>query len=325
MKFTVRNILGWLLACLLIRLGFVKKALSKALKGEYILSVYFHNPSKMEFEASIRWLQKQGLQFLSVADVEQISLKQRPFPKGGVIITVDDGWQRNEANIVSIAEAYKVPVAIFVSTQPVQEGTYWWSYFSQAQKLKLSPPPVQALKQIQNEERLLRVEEFRKKINLGREAMTVAQVRNISKSKFITIGGHTHSHPILINCTDEQVYFELLHSKKTLEKWTGKSISYFTYPNGNYSQREITLLEELGYSLAFTCEAKQITENDLGNGFMLPRLAFLEGASFAENICRMTGVWKATLRKLKYAARKNKTASASITSPPLVTTEVVFK
>ncbi len=290
-----------------------------------MLSIYFHNPSKKEFETSIKWLQQQGLQLLSIADLEQIMLKQHTFPKGGAVITVDDGWQGNETNIVSVAETYKVPVAIFISTQPVQDGTYWWSYLAQAKKLNLSPPPVQVLKEVRNEERLLRVEEYKKKINLVREALTVEQVRKISKSKYITLGGHTHSHPILTNCTDEQVFFELLHSKRTLESWTGQSIIYFTYPNGNFSEREITVLEELGYSLAFTCNAKPIASDDLRHEFMLPRLGFREGASFAENICRMTGVWQATLRKLRYPTRRNNEDSVSMASPPLATSGVAFK
>ncbi|SFF97129.1 polysaccharide deacetylase family protein [Pontibacter chinhatensis] len=325
MKLTLRNISGWLLACILIRLGYVRKALNRTLKGEQILSVYFHNPTRKEFESSVQWLQKQGLNFLSIADLERIVHKRSDFPKGGAIITVDDGWQANEKNIVETAEAYKVPVAIFVSTQPVQDGAYWWSYLEAAKKAGLSPPAVQALKDLPNEERLLKLEEYKRTIHLPREAMTVGQVQRLSRSKYITIGGHTHSHPILTNCEDDQVYFELRHSKRTLESWTGKLISYFTYPNGNFSGREVQALEGLDYSIAFTCEPKPIRVLDTQHRYLLPRLGFLEGASFAENMCRMTGVWQAAMQRFRAPLRKKRRIPTDIGTTPVATKDVAFQ
>lgn len=290
-----------------------------------MLSVYFHNPTRKEFETSVRWLQKQGLNLLSLADLERMVLKQSPFPKGGAIITVDDGWQANEKNIVETAEAYKVPVGIFVSTQPVQDGAYWWSYLAAARKAGLSPPAVQVLKDLPNEERLLKIEEYKKTIHLPREAMTIEQVQRLSRSEYITIGGHTHSHPILTNCEDDQVYFELRHSKRTLESWTGKLISYFTYPNGNYSEREVQVLEGLDYSMAFTCEPKPIRVLDTQHRFLLPRLGFLEGASFAENICRMTGVWQAVMRRARVPFRRKRRIPTGIGTTSVATKNVAFQ
>jgi poly-beta-1,6-N-acetyl-D-glucosamine N-deacetylase len=188
---------------------------------------------------------------------------------------------------------YRVPVTIFISTAPVEEGTYWWSYVNKGKRYSLkSQLSKQDLKRVTNKDRLLQIDALKKAISLKRDAMTIEQVKNASTSEYITIGGHTHNHPILINCTEKEVYDELEISKQKLESWTGKQVVYFAYPNGDYSKREMQILNELDYSLAYCSEPRYLTPDVLKDKYILPRFGFLEGASFAENICRMVGVWK---------------------------------
>jgi peptidoglycan/xylan/chitin deacetylase (PgdA/CDA1 family) len=269
------------------------------MSGDFILSVYFHDPSRKEFEACVKWLKKNHFTFLSPKDLDNIIHQNLPLPKGAVVLTVDDGWQRNEENIVDVANKYQVPVTIFVSTQPVEEGAYWWSYLKKAKDFNFMLPPKASLKKVSNDKRVSLVNEIKRRGNLAREAMTIEQVKRISSSEFVTIGGHTHTHPILINCVDEQVYYELQLCKQKLESWIGKEVSYFAYPNGDYGRREMKALSELGYRLAFSSEPRYITLQELKNNYCLPRFAMLEGASFAENICRMMGVWKPIMLKFR--------------------------
>lgn len=313
MKVSIRNLVGWLFACLLIRLGFVKRSLEKAAKGECMLSVYFHKPSESEFETCIKWLKKKGFQFLSTAELDSIIRNKLPIPKQAIILTVDDGWQSNEKNIVEVAEKHKVPVTIFVSTEPVEQGGYWWSYLQHAEKRNLYFSSVESLKKVSDKIRLKEVAQAKALVTLNREALTVEQVKQISTSAYITIGGHTHSHPILVNCTDLQVVSELKQSREKLEIWTGRSVSYFAYPNGDYGLREINTLQSLGYSLSFCSEPRSIYKDDLKNHYQIPRCGFLEGASFAENICRIAGVWHPIVNRLK-SPLSNKYSSPAVKS-----------
>src|SRR5688500_2567300 len=132
MEKSFRNLLGYLVANTFILAGFVRYATKRALNTKCILSLYFHKPSKTEFEFCIRWLKKKGFGFLSPHDIERIIKEEIPFPKGAVLLTVDDGWQSNIANVVEVANRYEVPVTIFVATTPAEEGVYWWSYVQQA-------------------------------------------------------------------------------------------------------------------------------------------------------------------------------------------------
>jgi len=293
MDLTPRNIIAFIFSIYIIASGKLKKSIKKALKGDYILSIYFHNPTKKEFESIVKWLRKRGFHFISLSDLNKIATKEAPFPKGAVLITVDDGWRTNKTNIVEVANDYQIPITIFVSTGPAEEGAYWWSYAREAIKRGLQLPSVAELKKLPNDKRLDTIDNIKKKITLEREALTPLEVKEISLSNFITIGGHTHTHPILVNCSNECVNRELNLSKDKLASWTGKEVEFFAYPNGDFSLREIEILKKLDYKLGFANNAQYLTIEILDNNlYAIPRFGFLEGASFAENICRVVGVWK---------------------------------
>ncbi len=105
------------------------------------------------------------------------------------------------------------------------------------------------------------------------------------------MGAHTHSHPILPSCTDETSRQEILASKQKLESWLDQEISYFAYPNGDFSKRELVSMDEFGFRLAFSTVPGFIEPNCIHSRYALPRLEVLSDVSFAENICRMTGLW----------------------------------
>jgi poly-beta-1,6-N-acetyl-D-glucosamine N-deacetylase len=300
MKKRLRNLLGYLVANTFIMTGMVRYATKRALNTKCILALYFHKPGKTEFEFCIKWLQKKGFRFLSPHDLEMIINEALPFPKGAVLLTVDDGWQSNITNVVEVANRYKVPVTIFVATTPTEEGPYWWSYIEQAKQRGITSPSKKAMKKMPEEKRLNILQDIKKKIYPARDAMTVDQLKSIAASPYVTIGAHTQTHPILINCQEKQVYEELSISRQKLEAWTGKEVVYFAYPNGDYGHREIKMLETLQYRLAFSSSPDYLTPKLLKDHFTLPRFGFLEGASFAENICRITGVWQPIMLKLPY-------------------------
>lgn len=290
----------------MIGIGLVRRAKRKALRGEHILSIYFHKPSAKEFEDCVRWLKGNGFIFLSTQDVYRIAKQREPFPKGGVVLTIDDGWSSNETNIVEVATKYRVPVTIFVSTGPVEQGTYWWSYVEEANKRKVSKLSLDNLKHVSNADRVASIEKLKHKIALPREAMTIEQVQKVAASPYITIGGHTLTHPILNNCSDKLVYDELSKSKQKLEKWIGKDVDFFAYPNGDYTEREILILYEQKYKLAFTVQPEVLKPERLKYAYELPRFEVIEGAPFAETICRMVGIWEPFTNSFKNLFANNK-------------------
>ena len=293
MRISLRNILSFFVANFFIITGFIKRANKNALNGNYILSIYFHNPEQQLFINCVKWLQKNGFSFIDIEALKRIQKGEMNFPKGAVIITVDDGWRNNKNNIVSIANQYQIPVAIFIATQPVEDGTaYWWSYINAATQRGIINYPVESLKKMSDDERSSIVENLQTKMEpLNREALSINEVQEIAKSPYVTIGSHTVSHPILTNCSDEKASFEISSSKNKIENWLNTAVDSFAFPNGNFSQREIQYLKQFGYQLAFTTQPKYLTESIIKEPYTLPRFEVLENVSFAENICRMSGVW----------------------------------
>ncbi|MES2266916.1 MAG: polysaccharide deacetylase family protein [Bacteroidota bacterium] len=292
MKKKIRYLLSWFISCVLITLGFVRRAKKRALNGEYILSLYYHAPGKELFEFCVLWLKRNNFQVIDQEDVLALVKNERPIPKSAAVITVDDGWSSNYENVAGVAQKYNVPVTIFVSTEPIENGNYWWPYVNEAISKNLTNQTVESLKVLPNNEREKIIQEIKQQVKLERQAMTVDQVIEIAKTGLVTIGGHTITHPILPNCDEGTSFREIKLSKSTIEEWLGKEIKTFAYPNGDYTEREIRFLEQSGFELAYTTKPLLLNKEALKSPFTLPRHAIIENISKAEAICRMCGVWQ---------------------------------
>jgi hypothetical protein len=292
MKLTKRNVLAYLLAQLLIMSGRIRKIHRRTQNGDFILSIYFHNPSKALFENTVQWFLKRKYRFLSVKELIDILKSQKSFPSSCVIFTVDDGWKENKENIFSVAKKYSIPVTLFATVDPIgkQEG-FWWSYISKAYQQKLIPQTVQKLKDVPNSFRRKAVLHTKQIISIQGEAVTIEDLKEMKQQSPMDIGSHTLSHPILTKCSEGLARREIIESKNVLEKWINHPITSFAYPNGNYSTREIDILKENGYEIAFSTQQKYLANHYPINMYAIPRFDVLEEVSFAENICRMTGVW----------------------------------
>jgi len=292
MKFNLRNIASYVIATIYINLGFIKRRQNKILNEQIILSIYFHKPSKKMFESCLFWLKKHGYIFISTNDILEISNGQVTFPKNAVLVTIDDGWETNKVNVVGVGNALKIPVTLFITTNPMETGEpFWWSCVKEANKIGLTSNSVAYLKTISNSDRIQLLNAIKNKISLKREAMSPSELIEIAKSKYITIGSHTVNHPILTMCNDEESLFEIKESKSKLEHLLGSNVESFAYPNGDFSLREVNLLKKLGYKIAFTTVPHYISISNIYDSYTLPRFEILENCSLAENICRMTGVW----------------------------------
>lgn len=287
-----KNSIKSIISLFYLRLGFVQLAMYYIRANNQIISVYFHNPSKSTFENCLIWLKNKGYNFISTTDLLNINNGSLIQPKNAVIITVDDGWHDNYNNVIPISLKLNIPVTIFITTEPVEfGGGYWWSYIKNSPKEKIINTSVLALKKSVNSKRIKFVNEIKALVNIERQAMTIDQLRIISNNPLITLGSHTITHPILPNCTDVEAQSEIAGSKLILEKWLDREIHSFSYPNGDFGNREINLLNKAGYQLGFSTIPALINMHQYNNLFTIPRFEVLDNASLNENICRMTGVW----------------------------------
>ncbi len=292
MNLPFRNFLAYLYSIYLIKCGKLKSVRNKCKKGEILLSVYFHNPSKKLFSKCTKWFIDNGFTFISSEDLGNILSKEKKFPKSAVVFTVDDGWKENKENIFSIAKKYQIPITLFATTQPIESnGKFWWTIIAKSRKDILKNKKVEQLKKVSNEIRLEKVKLANESFSSESDAITVDELIELSQSEVITIGSHTLQHPILPMCNDEESWNEISQSRTILQNWLNKPVTQFAYPNGDYTERESHFLKQAGYTLAFTTEPRYIDYKNTINIYQVPRFGVVDNVPFTENLCRMTGIW----------------------------------
>jgi peptidoglycan/xylan/chitin deacetylase (PgdA/CDA1 family) len=215
-------------------------------------------------------------------------------PPKALIITFDDGHRSNYA-LTSMIQRDRIPVTIFLCSGIVgTQRHYWWSHTNdprEAQALKALPDEqrVQALRRKGHADR----REYEARQSLSRNE--IAQMRPV-----VDFQSHTVFHPILPACSIERARWEVVESKKALEREHGLKIYALAYPNGDYSDREIDLLRTAGYTCGLTADAGF---NDFATDpFRLRRVTLPDHAGVNEVIVKTSGLWM-FLKALGYRNR----------------------
>jgi len=251
----LRKVFCGSLALAVIVSGRVRRAKKSILSSNLITAIYFHNPNKRLFARCVRWLIKNGYTFISHHELIKILHQGVEPPRGAVWLSFDDAFKELLENVVPIARQLHVPVTIFVPSGIVDsDGLFPW---------------------------------LDSKV---RDAITVADVKEIAKYPEVSMGSHTVGHTVIVNLSDEEVHRELEKSKRMLEAWTGAPITAFAYPEGRSDGCETLLLTKSGYQLAATSAPMFVTQGT--NPYFVPRFHVGDNFPFPEAICNMVGSWR---------------------------------
>lgn len=246
-----------------------------------IISFYYHSPIIEGVEKIIKFYQKRGYRFISVEELLVIIQSRKPVTDKLAFLSLDDGWKQN-FELLPVIEKYQVPICIFVSTQPVIEGNFWWEYVGKVRDKE----GVNQFKLLPYEEFYKELNEIKKKVTLPRSAMTVDEVKEISKHPLVSIQAHTVNHPILTSVPDDVLEMEMRDSKKILEEWTGKKMIAFSYPNGRNTSRESEMARKY-FDIAFTTVQQHIEISD--DIMLLPRYSLT--GQWPRDLLKVKGIW----------------------------------
>lgn len=85
------------------------------------------------------------------------------------------------------------------------------------------------------------------------------QLREMQKSGLVTVASHTVNHLNLKDLSEKEIEKEVTESKKVLEQELGISIDYFTYPEGDFTDRARDKIKKAGYkaALAMSLDPRQ--------------------------------------------------------------------
>jgi peptidoglycan/xylan/chitin deacetylase (PgdA/CDA1 family) len=221
------------------------------------------------------------------------------------VVTFDDGYTGNRRILLPAIKSLNIPVTVFVATKAVQDSNIYWydRLISAVQRETMVELDLNdlglglyninrergaenwrqiemllaGLKAVEPVRRARTVEDILKRLGALRgkdyyklDHLTNEEVRELSACPLVTIGAHSHCHSILTQLSYEDMRESVKASKLLLEKWTGRDVPYFSYPNGNYDENVIDALKAEGFECSVTTEARAWDRAD--SVFTIPRI-----------------------------------------------------
>ena len=307
----------WLFRC-------YKKILSNSLSNQATV-LMFHRVQlgkKTDFDqytSAEEFRQKMSLlkKYFNVISLPALisSLKANELPPLSVVVTIDDGYEDGYSIITPILDEFDIKGAFFIASEGLDKGGLWndriseaiiktdineISLFNNSSILKFSTleQKLASWRIIHNKCKFLTLED-RDNILDDLEAKLISDSRMdkfLSKDQLyemhnagMTIGAHTHKHPILAIESDDSAYQEIKKSKEILEEIINSKVKYFAYPNGKFGRdfenKHKVMVKELGFEAAFATDVGIV--NNGSDLMSIPRFTPWDKAptSFALRLC----------------------------------------
>lgn len=210
--------------------------------------------------------------------------------KPRVAITFDDGYQSNLKLALPVLREFDLPATVFVSSAFVSGELLWfqkldlamqratgerltlslggtfydWPLTSRDQRRSALAVLLAALKKLTWSELNQQVEKILGllAVDLTQQwpselrPLTMEELRELAADTRVEIGGHTHRHPLLGRCTDEEAREEIVGGAQQLRQMLGQSPRWFAYPNGGSGDFDVRKsaewLKEAGFEGAFS-------------------------------------------------------------------------
>lgn len=212
----------------------------------------FHTVSDIKnFENLILYI-KSKYNVVDAEEFEKIFFKGKKV-SNPLLITFDDGDRSIYENAFPILIKHQIPAIIFVVTELIDTSKpFWWDEIEYYLDSPSGRKKVWEVKTWSNSDREKYLKTLRlnsKKAPLVYPQLSITDL-NEMQSAGITIANHSHTHPMLDQCTSQEIEKEILCSMKFLDK-KGFHGNIFAYPNGNYSLTAENILRNKGIKLAF--------------------------------------------------------------------------
>ena len=237
-------------------------------------------PDVRQFDAILGFLRRWFTVLPLAAAVRRLA--DGTLPPAAASLTLDDGYADNLTRLLPLLEKHALPATIFVADGYLDGGCMWNDVVIESvrgcrePRLDLSAHglPVVDVDGIEARRRALDVPlplvKYRPLAQrtplaaaIARTAgvtppadlmLTSAQLKTLARSALVTIGAHTHLHPILAVESEATAREEIAASRRRLEALTEAPVTLFAYPNGrpekDYTPRDVGLARAAGFEAA---------------------------------------------------------------------------
>jgi len=266
----------------LLRITGLTLIFREVIQKNKVTIVLFHDMSLDIAEQSFTYLQRH-YNIISLNDFLVAVENKMALPRKSLILTFDDGHIGN-FDLLPIIKRLNIPVTIFLCAGIINtKRNFWFRYEKRSQ-------PKDYLKRIPNLQRVNFLKEDGFLHDKEFSAPYALQESHIQQMKpFINFQSHTLFHPILPMCTDKEAREEIFGSKTLLENRYHLDVNAISYPNGDYSNRDVELVKEAGYKCGVTVDFGFNTINtDL---YRLKRFSVNDATGYSELIVKASGLW----------------------------------
>ncbi len=268
---------------LVLRLSCIPFLIREVFQKNKVTILLYHNIKKDLFKRHVQVLQG-AYNLVGLQDyIKACKDSNYKLPPKALVITFDDGHKSNYL-LLDIIQKLNIPITIFLCSSIVDtQRKYWFN-------IKVDEYDVQRLKDFSTEERLSLLKQYgfeEKKSFPDREALNKEEI--MAMKEYVDFQSHSCLHPCLTQCTDARAEEEIVRSKEELEKNFALKVNAFSYPNGDYSDRDIKVLKAAGYEVAVTVDHYFNDENSAP--YTLKRLSIWDTVDQNEVIVRASGLW----------------------------------
>lgn len=243
----------------------------------------FHDMTANDAKRNFAYL-KRHYNIIGLQDYLSAVHNGAKLPRKSVVITFDDGHISNRY-MVPVIQEMKIPVTIFLCSAIVGTHRHFW--FRHGDEVRTR---VESLKTIHNSQRLEILGQYGFDTQQEYTDVQALQDDDISEmTPWVDFQSHTCTHPILPQCNDTVAREEIAESKVQLEQQYGLKINALSYPNGDYSERDILLAKEAGYECGITVDAGYNSIHT--NMFRLKRFSVNDATSTDELMVKASGCY----------------------------------
>lgn len=265
---------------------------------------------------------KSSYRILSLDELMEGWLANGSVPERGLVVTFDDGYASTWALARPILEELKIPVTIFLATDPTEsQGFIWtdilrwwikltslkhygiqvngfkgeWALETTEERLWAARGILDGLKKMSNDHRKSALVQMASELSVPDDRLPERWLLSLDEIKKLNgqnvkFGAHTLTHSILSRMTLEESKKEIFESKRCLEKALGERVRHFAYPNGewmDFSKEHEKLVSEAGFDSA--CTSILGLNDSQTNRYALRRI-YSTDEPLANFACRLVGL-----------------------------------
>ena len=216
--------------------------------------LFYHDPKPAVMDAHLRHLRRHF--HFTTLDTVVDAIQRRDcsdVPDGAAVLTLDDG-HRGNFDLLPVFQRHGVTPTIYLCSQVVATRRRFW-FQQPGWKPGVHAEPYKHMRSADRIDTLKRELGFELEGEYPeqeRQALTRAEID--AMAPFVDFEVHTRFHPILQQCTAEEAWEEIAESKRELEQMLGRECRHFSYPNGDYTAREVELVRRAGFASARTVD-----------------------------------------------------------------------